>query len=161
MPSLAIGILMKKNKGFTLIEIMVVMMIIMIITTIAVLALGHLGQGRRVAWVAETLKRNLIAAQQEAILRPAILGLKLTSTGYEFFQWTQGRWVTLTQDKLSQKNAFKDITVTIIEPKNVEAYFLFLPGGVVSPFHLILSDRSQSRRYQLKVTSNGAVQRLN
>lgn len=84
MPMLATGILNSpRNRGFTLLEVMVVLVLIGIITSFAVLSTGG-GQNDRLATEARRLAALIELTHQEAILRSEQRGARFTETGYAF-----------------------------------------------------------------------------
>src|SRR3989338_4580935 len=103
------------TRGFTLIEILVVLVIIAILTAVTVFAFGHFGRGRREQMIANQFSRVISAAEQEAILTSTVLGLGISSQGYQFYRYQlsannhqTGDWQPL-QSILSNKTAFHDV----------------------------------------------------
>ncbi len=158
------------QRGFTLIEILVVLIIVAIITAVAVLAFGHFGRGRREKIIVNQFVRVIGVAQQQAILTPDVLGLGITSNGYHFYQYEisldtqKGKWEPVRNDVLSHRTAFKkvfDVNVKSIsgyessEPKNNDPTILFLPSGFVTPFELALN--GASHHFLISVKNNGVV----
>ena len=159
----------KTSSGYTLIEILVVIVIMAIVTTIATLAFSHFNRGRHVLIAAQQLAQTMRVAQQEAILRPAVLGMRLTTQGYQFYTFAvnekspQGTWEALTHDKLSRPDAFQHSIVVKrvkLNQKNAadKTYIVFSASGDVSPTRLIVRDKHTSRTYEINVQNNGAVQ---
>ena len=160
-----------RTKAFTLIEVLVVIVIIAIITGVAVMAFGHFGRGRREAIIAEQFTRILTVASQQAILTPAVLGLGISATGYQFYQYElpsaseKGHWRSLGHDVLSNPHAFKNVFHTTV--KSIATYatsqdksdlspaILFLPSGYVTPFTLEL--KGNSHTFNIDVKNNGVV----
>jgi general secretion pathway protein H len=77
---------MRNNKGFTLIEIMIVIVIIGITVGFALISFGDFGESRRILFAAEQLMHTMRLAQQQAILESATLGLRIDNTGYQVLQ---------------------------------------------------------------------------
>lgn len=157
------------SAGFTLIEVLVILIIVSIITMIAVLAFGHFGRGRREKIVVGQFARVITAAQQQAILTPAVLGLTIKPGGYEFYQFTAslntaGNWAPLKQDVLSNRAAFRHLFHVTV--KKVQAFslsesshktpvILFLPTGYITPFTVLL--KGSAGAFQVTVKNNGNI----
>lgn len=83
---------MRRARGFTLIELMVVVVIIGVILTFAVLAIGDGGLRDKVELEARRLTALLDLAGDEAILNGRELGLYLEQDGYRFLLLTPDGW---------------------------------------------------------------------
>ena len=80
-----------RKNGFTLLEVVIVMAIIAIVTDIGWLLISLFKCGRRdVTLFVNQLTEAVKLAQQEALLKPAILGLRFSTDGYQFYQF-QGK----------------------------------------------------------------------
>ncbi len=160
-----------KSLGFTLIEVLVVLIIVAIITAIAVLAFGQFGRGRREQMIAQQFTRVITVAQQQAILTPEILGLGISASGYQFYQYevslitNKGVWKTLGNNVLSNPKAFKNVFQ--VDVKSVAAFslpqdnngtkpaILFLSSGYVTPF--VLQLQGDSHIFLITVKNNGVT----
>jgi len=158
----------KASAGYTLVEVLVVILIVAIITTVAVLMFSNLNRGRQVTVTANRVLQTIQVAQEEAILRPAVLGMRITSQGYQFYQLVsdkklqQLRWNSLKNDRLSRLHAFdRGIIAKLIRAnhsdKAKKPYIVFSSSGNVSPFKLILTDRDHDRTYRIIVKENGVA----
>lgn len=77
----------QKQKGFTLIEILVVMVIISIVTGVAMLTLtSH--SGKQVDSVAKQLSGLIRSAHEQALLQSMVIGVLIQKNSYEFLQAT-------------------------------------------------------------------------
>lgn len=174
MQRLVIGPLDNNDNGFTLIEILVVLVIISIIAAISIYAFGDFGRGRREKIVADLIQRVIPVARQQAILQPAILGLKFTNTGFRFYRFwidsaeQEGRWINLRDDQLSRSRAFNSqVRVELEEIKGLHANvfdinskdhprIIFLPSGYVTPFRLAVKGGGNVI-YIISVLDDGSV----
>ena len=77
---------MSKNRGFTLIEVMVVMVIIAILVTAVSLSLKGDRAGEALGEEAKRLSALLNLAREEAVMRDSDIGLALAQDGYLFAQ---------------------------------------------------------------------------
>lgn len=149
----------KNSRGFTLIEILVVLIIVAIITAVAVIAFGQFGRGRRERIVAEQFERVIAVAQQQAILTPEVLGLRITANGYCFYQYEitssvqASEWKPLRADVLSNPHAFQRLFT--VKNADTKSTIVFLPNGYVTPFALKL--KGSAHDFLMTVKNNGVV----
>jgi general secretion pathway protein H len=112
------------NKGFTLLELMLVVLIIGIITSLAVYSLSPIGPSRQAKREAQGLMNALDYAQQQAILSHQPYGLVISNHGYQFYAY-QGQWqptkdldfqqqATLSQIELIMPNSNLDGSPSIV-----------------------------------------------
>ena len=98
------------QKGFTLLEVMLVVLIIGIITSLAVYSLSPMGPSRQAKSEAQGLMAALDYAQQQAILSHQPYGLKIKPKGYEFVAYQgSGQWVPTKNLGLGQRNTLSQI----------------------------------------------------
>ena len=81
---------MSKNRGFTLIEVMVVLVIIDILVTAVSLSLKGDRAGEALDEEAQRLSALLNLAREEAVMRDSDIGLALAQDGYLFAQRDEG-----------------------------------------------------------------------
>lgn len=98
---------MRRNRGFTLIEIMLVMAIIAIIASAVMLTLPSDRQSAGKAHdLAATLKYQFSVAREYAMLRQRPVGLYLNQQQqrYEFLEWQEQRWQPLRKKGLKPQS---------------------------------------------------------
>lgn len=161
----------KKLHAFTLIELLVVLVIIAIILTVAVMAFGDFGKSRKQHLAVLQLEQTIKAAQTQAILQPAVLGLSFTNNGYHYYRfWYNPKshhytWVDLQDDVLSQPNAFTPGTTITVNHSNIKKYhhpkthaihpfIYFLPNGTTTTFRALIKFPN-GQRFMLHVGSTG------
>lgn len=164
----------KTNSGFTLIEIMIVIFIIGIAATFAVLNLGNITHARRIEEVAKELALLLPAAETQAILQPAVIGVRITDNDYQFFQFVidnntrVASWKLIQRDRLLQTRPIApDVAVTLAnqeksnlipeEEQATQPQLIFLPSGDITPFNIIIGGKDEPAKYQLVGAANGEI----
>ncbi len=85
---------LSKTKGFTLVEVMVTIAIIALMA-VAVTFVVPDQQDDQLDDAAEDLYQRLRYAQEYALLRHAILGVRIDEQGYTFVQWREQEWQPL------------------------------------------------------------------
>ena len=96
------------QRGFTLIEILVVIVLIGIITSMAVINIG--GQDDTEEREARRLAAVLETASREAVIEARELGLILHDGGYRFTRLEQGEWRSdaFSQDRALRRHEFAE-----------------------------------------------------
>lgn len=85
---------LNKTKGFTLVEVMVTIAIIALMA-VAVTFVVPDQQDDQLDDAAEDLYQRMRYAQEYALLRHAILGLRVDEQGYTFVEWREQEWQPL------------------------------------------------------------------
>lgn len=137
-------VLLRKNSGFTLLELVVVLMIIGIMT--ALISLNIAAQPSLAKQAAQQLQNLLALAQEEAILKGQILGWKLTSETFAFYRYQQKHWLPLNEDKVLRRYPLQPTldyqltldTSEIVYDKESLPQVIVLPDGSITDFKLII-----------------------
>ncbi len=159
---------MKKNRAFTLIEILVVLVIIGIITMIALLTFGDFGKSRRLESTAKKLAMILPLAQKQAILQPNTIGLKISSSSWQFYalqfnaKKNKSNWLPIKHDRILAKRPIpNDVFITTItntkNNKNKTINIAFLPTGDITPFKLAIGSKGELAKYQITGEQDGTI----
>jgi general secretion pathway protein H len=91
MPTSATG----NERGFTLIELIVVLAIIAVATTAVLLGLP--GPERTLRHSAEKLAAQAAALRDEAVMTSSPMAIRLGDGGYGFERYADGRWTAATE----------------------------------------------------------------
>lgn len=160
-----------KAKGYTLIEILIVIFIISIVSTVALLTIGH-NQNRRLETLAKQLTQLLTLAEEQAMLQPAVLGLSIGESSFQFLSYqpdAEGkrmRWIVM-QDKSLQSRAIPDgvaLTLQMADPASTEdeskrqsPQIIISTNGDITPFTLSIGKKGNAPRYVVKGEADGTV----
>ncbi|MFZ2509287.1 MAG: type II secretion system minor pseudopilin GspH [Steroidobacteraceae bacterium] len=89
------------QRGFTLIEILVVVVIVAILAAVAALAVGVLGDDREIEIETERLADTIALLQEQAQLEGRDYGLRIEGAGYEClrFEAFEQRWTEVAEDR--------------------------------------------------------------
>ncbi|MBA2647988.1 MAG: type II secretion system minor pseudopilin GspH [Legionella sp.] len=149
---------MTSERGFSLIEIMVVIIIIGVTVGFAMIAFGDFGESRRLLFAAEQLSNTLELAQQQAILETSTLGLKIDDRGYQILKFKDLKhWTILSNKGVFKMNYFPKNTIlklNISKSKQLPT-ILINASGDMTPFVLSLGTPSQPDSVTLIGEHNG------
>lgn len=143
------------------------MMIIGITTTFALLAFGDFGQTRRYKAASEELAMLIPLATDQAILEPAILGLKIDERGYGFYRFDLNKesWLALDKDQLFRyrklpKGMLMHLRLQGTSPiplSKAAVPIIISPTGNITPFVVDVSQSSGKVLFRIVVKFNGTV----
>lgn len=153
---------MNINKGFTLIEILIVLVIIGITIGFAIIAFGDFGASRRILFSAEQLANALKLAQQQAILEGSTLGLRIDSQSYQILKFqAPSQWKPMTNKGVFKityfpENTYVQLKENTLLPQNIPAIIINSTGDI-TPFTLMFGSSKDIILTTLTVTSNGMI----
>jgi general secretion pathway protein H len=89
-----------RNKGFTLVEILVVVVIMAIVISIAILAVGTTGRDTQLDEESRRIEGLVGLLHERALLEGRDFGLRIEPSAYEFvvYDTRRDRWTTLDQE---------------------------------------------------------------
>ncbi len=157
------------DKGFTLIEIMVVIVIIGVILSFATLSVGDGGQARQLEQEAQRLASLLKLASQESIMQSKEMGVFFETDSYQFSVWHEQKWQTF----MAREDIFRPRRLPVgmqiefhlegepihlNDTKTGTPQLLLLSSGEITPFEVIfITESDDTLRYQLTGTAIGEM----
>ena len=163
----------RDQRGFTLIEILVVVVIIAILAAVATLSVGVLGDDRELERETEHLTDAIALLQEQAQLEGRDYGLRIESSGYEFlrFDGFEQRWVDVEGDPwlrprelppgLAFELEIEGRLVLLRKPGRTEAkipQLMAYGSGDVNPYELSLARPETGRRVTLIGGADGTIE---
>lgn len=132
---------MRINRGFTLIEILIVIVIIGITVGFALIAFGDFGSSRRILFSADQLVNTLRLAQQQAILTTSTLGLRIDNNSYQILRFEDSsKWEPISNKGVFKVNYFPPQTVVVLKTNNKSSpdtpSIIINAAGDMTPFTL-------------------------
>ena len=163
---------MRRIKGFTLFEILIVLFIIGIVTSIAMLTINF-NQNAQLERTAKELVQSLTLAEEFAIVQQKTIGCVFTQKNYYFvfYEFQLGKsaqWKKLEQPPF-QKHALPSKISLYFEPdekavktsRETDSLFpqivITSDGSIAAPFVLWVAVQGSSPRYKIIGEINGRI----
>jgi general secretion pathway protein H len=151
----------------TLIEILIVMVIISIVAGVAVVTITQ-NQHRDFTLLAKQLANTVALAEEEAMLKPATLGLAFTPDTFQFYRFERdpktkkNSWQPIEAGPLKLKHLPPKTTLTIkvldkTIPKDGKPHIIISSGGDLVPFTILIGKTADNPYYQITGNANGEV----
>lgn len=140
---------MSVNRGFTLIEILIVIVIIGITVGFALISFGDFGESRRIQFSAEQFINTLKLAQQQAILNNSTLGLTVNNTSYRILQFKPPtQWNAISDKGIFKTQYFPNNTIIKLKTNSNSTVgtpaILIHASGDMTPFVLQFGSNKES-----------------
>ena len=175
----------RSNRGFTLVEILVVVVIVGIVTSIALLSIGLAGDDRQVREEARRLASLIDVAVDESMMQGRDYGLELMTGSYRFVEFDPltGQWAEILGDDMlrlrplpegMELDLFVEDQRVLLDPNpaeittdeddddlSVEDYtphLLIFSSGDVTPFELRLERYSDQRSVVIRGDQIGNIE---
>jgi len=146
----------KKDAGFTLVEILSVLVIIGLMTSVVVLSIPQ--PKSALDEQAERLTYELNAMAQDGLISGSVNAAGFSKEGYTLYSFENSEWTERASGEWqdSYRLTFTRASAKIDLPKEIEPTILFQPTGLSTPFELTLSDRDT--QYALTTSGDGRVE---
>jgi general secretion pathway protein H len=149
------------NRGYTLLEMLVVIVILGILSGFIVLSLRGTSEQERLLEAADRLAALVRHQCEEALLNGRTVRLLLDDRGYRFEVATRGGW-SASPDPVFRPRSWPvpldaDIEIDGLQPGSADAVYC-LPSGEITPFELRLRSR-QGNTAGVQAAPDGSVQR--
>ena len=174
------------ERGFSLIEILVVVVIIAIVSAVALLSLGLLGADRELEKEARRLASLVEVAQDEAMMQGREFGLEFMTDSYRFVEYDplSSQWMELFGDDMFRLRQLpEDVEFDLYlegkrilleyEPAEMEEpeedspmrmvedtyapHILIYSSGDVTPFELEIARRMSDQSVRLEADLTGKI----
>jgi type II secretion system protein H len=154
-------------KGYTFIEVLIVLLILSITASMALLAVSR-NEDRSLQRFTDELMQLVILAQEQALLRPAVLGMSFSDDDVQFTQYQDtghqpGQWVPLHDRVLHRYVIPEGIAVNLEAKESLLAsdqhhpQMIISTNGEVTPFTMLVGKKGQKPQYAIVAQANGQV----
>lgn len=156
-----------RQRGFTLIEILIVIVIISIVSGVALITVTN-NQRKQFENLANMLVNVITLAEQEAILRPATLGLALSENSYQFYDYhtttdpDSNPWQPLEDRNLGLHSIPNNVHLSLKiqdkpAPINGKPQIIISESGDVTPFVIFVGKKDEAPIYQVIGDASGKI----
>jgi len=161
------------QKGFTLLELLVVIVILGVVAATAVFSIGTLGRDDRLQEEALRLTTLLRLASEEALLTGRDIGLYLEEDNYRFLLYSREtvQWLVLEGDDIFRpwklpEEVYFSVAVEdreiVLEPLDdieaIEPQVAVYSSGDITPFEIYLNRELSDQQYLVEGLPNGDIE---
>jgi type II secretion system protein H len=156
----------KTQSGYTLIEILIVILIVSIVAAVALLTTSY-NQNKQIQTLSEEIANLLSLVSEEAMLRPATIGLAFTPTTFDFYLYQENSehklvWQPIAKSPLNLHHYSKSIKITIkihgkVMSLNGKPQIIITPSGDSATFTILFGDKNGRPRYQVIEYLDGTI----
>lgn len=164
-----------REKGYTLIEILIVLFIISIVTTVALLSINR-NENKRLEAFANELTQVVTLAEEHAMLQPTVLGLTFNEQSFQFAALKtsingngekKNNWESLQDNVLGRHVIPNNIELNIEVGNNhltssndaekINPQIIISTNGDVTPFTIYVGKKGEKPRYVITGDADGNV----
>ncbi len=168
----------RAQRGFTLLELMVVVVLIGIILTFVVRSVGDGGRQERIQREVLRIIALVELVGEESVLTSSLIGMRFEKQGYAFMHYDGERWNEIEGDELLSAHQLDEVMEMELlvegfsvdleqaakpiegeEEPELKPQVVFMPGGERIPFELALRYEDDESGFLLNVPPLGAVER--
>lgn len=149
-----------QNRGFTLIEILIVVFIIGITLGFALLSFGDFGEKRRINAIAEHFAEVVTLVRQQAILETTTIAIKIKKNQYDVLRFmAPNTWRPLKSSLFHQQHFPPNLIIHLIETnkKSNHDTIIINGSGDMTAFELTFSSSRESNIVSVFGQSNGQI----
>lgn len=133
---------MFNERGFTLIEILVVLLIVGITIGFAMLAFGDFGAQRRAMFAIEQFVNDIKLVQHQAAIEISTYGVYVNQNDYQVFRFDpSGQWLKMTTNHIFRQHSFPTDVSVRFQPKIAShgaPQIVVNESGDMTSFHLMV-----------------------
>lgn len=151
---------MPAERGFTLIEILVVVVIIGTTLGFAMLAFGDFGASRKATVTAEQFSSYIKLVQQRAILEANAFAINLNKEGYETLRFNQNSWQSMPNKGIFHWRSFPPTIVVALHRTRRQIKkpeIIISSSGDMTEFRIDFGTSSQADIATLVGTEDGQL----
>jgi general secretion pathway protein H len=163
------------QRGFTLLEVLVVVAIIGMLAGAVTLSLGTLGNDREIDEETNRLRSMIDLLHEESLMQSRDYGVMFSETGYRFyvFDYQELTWVLPAVDRLLEQHDLRPLlslslvldgrnvpllrNFEALDVENPEPQVMLLSSGEVTPFTIEMQREGSDGRFELTAELDGDV----
>ena len=166
----------RAQRGFTLLELMVVVVLIGIILTFVVRSVGDGGRRDRIQREVQRIIALVELVGEESVLKSSVIGMRFEKQGYAFMHYDGEQWNEVAGDdllKVYQLDEAMEMELLVegfsvdleqaaqpVEGESeLQPQVVFMPSGERTPFELALRYEDDESGFLLNVPPLGSVER--
>jgi general secretion pathway protein H len=158
-----------RERGFTLLELMVVLVIVGIVLTYAVLSVSGQSRDEQLRREGQRLAALIEMASDEAVLRSEQIAVRFEEDGYEFMTLQGNKWLALSEDPMFAARTLPEgielqlelednpPPQLVSEESDLPQVFL-LSSGEMTPFLVMLSAPQAEHEVAIKADILGRLE---